>query len=78
MYQNLRRNQKKNKFEKTFSPRSPKLAKELNLLKEGCWEIYCKCIEQNAFTYFISMHCTNRRHHADVALRDNQDFMAAR
>ena len=46
--------------------------------EERRWECYSKYIEQNCFTYFLSMQCTNRCDLAMEALSDCQEAMVAR
>ena len=50
--------------------------------KEGRWECYSKYVEQNCFSYFLSMQCTNMGHPAIVlqfvALSDDHKAMVAR
>ena len=49
-----------------------------NLAKEGRWECYSKYIEQNCFSYFLSMQCIIRCHLAMVALSDCQEAMVSK
>ena len=48
------------------------------MLIEGRWECYCKYIEQNYFSYFLSMNYTNRGNLAVVTLSDCHKNMTAR
>ena len=47
-------------------------------VQEGRWEFYIKYIEQNCFSYCLSMQCTNMSHLAVVAWSDWQEVMAAK
>ena len=51
---------------------------EKNIAEEGHWEYYCKYIEQNFLSFFLSMQCVNRDHLAVVPLNVSQEVMAAR
>ena len=48
------------------------------LSQEGRWECYCKYMEKNCSTFFLTMQCTYRGHLAVLALSDYQEFKAAR
>ena len=53
-------------------------ALEWHAEKEECWKWYSKYIEQNCFSYLLSMQCTNRCIFPMVGLSDSLKALVAR